>query len=230
MTNRLQLAAALAIAACTAVPLTAQSMIQSKRVQFAPGKSAATVSGSLKGDQTVDYLVGARAGQTLSVTLKSSSSSNYFNVLPPGTDTAIFVGSSDGNSFTGKLPASGDTRVRVYLMRNAARRNETANYTLTIGVTGASAAASPAAAAGATGTGDPVTPGNRPAYCRGEVAGMYGTRPTYVKTAAPRQSPSGGTWIDGTVDKGDQGIKKFRCSFDAGGRFIDVMAMTSDGE
>jgi len=28
----------------------------------------------------------------------------------------------------------------------------------------------------------PISRGNMPAYCRGEVAGMYSTRPIYVKT------------------------------------------------
>jgi hypothetical protein len=32
------------------------------------------------------------------------------------------------------------------------------------------------------------------------------------------------------VDKGSEGIKKFRCRFDARGRFVDVVAMTPDGE
>ncbi len=80
-----------------------------------------------------------------------------------------------------------------------------------------------------TGTGTVITPGNRPAYCRGEVSGMYGTKPSYIKTAKPKKTGSG-TTIDGTVDKGNEGIKKFQCRFDGKGRFIDVMAMTPDGE
>ncbi len=79
------------------------------------------------------------------------------------------------------------------------------------------------------GSGAPVTAGNRPAYCRGEVAGQYATKPTYVKTGAPAQQPDGSVWIDGTVDKGSEGIKAFRCRFDKSGAFVDVMAMTSDG-
>ena len=72
----------------------------------------------------------------MNVTLKSNNLSNYFNVLPPGSnDVAMFVGSTGGNNWTGTLPADGDYKIRVYLMRNAARRNETANYTLTIGIT-----------------------------------------------------------------------------------------------
>ncbi len=76
----------------------------------------------------------------------------------------------------------------------------------------------------------PVAPGNRKAYCRGEVAGMYGTKPIYVTTGKLLKAKDGTTSVSGTVDKGTEGIKKFKCRFDAKGRFIDVMALTSDGE
>ena len=96
----------------------------------------------VKGYKTVDYKLRARAGQAMYVTLKTSNASNYFNVLPPGSsDAALFVGSSGGNEWSGPLPADGEYAVRVYLMRNAARRNETANYTLTVGITGSAVAA-----------------------------------------------------------------------------------------
>lgn len=112
--------------------------IKSQPVQFAKGTSSATIKGSLKGDQTIDYTLRAKAGQTMSVTLATKHGANYFNVLPPGsTGEALFVGSSGGNEWTGALPADGEYKVRVYLMRSAARRGETANYTLTVGVTGA---------------------------------------------------------------------------------------------
>jgi hypothetical protein len=122
--------------------------IVSKPLQFAKGTSSATVKGSIKGGQTVDYKLRAKAGQTMSVALKTSNASNYFNVLPPGSkDVAIFIGSNEGNEWTGALPADGEYTIRVYLMRNAARRNETANYTLTVGIEGGSAASSAAAPA-----------------------------------------------------------------------------------
>ena len=205
----------------------AQAQPRAERVQFAKGTSAKTVTGSLKGDQSVDYLVGARSGQQLTVALDSSNTSTYFNVLPPASETALFVGSTSGNQFSGTLPASGDYRVRVYLMRNAARRNEITDYKLRIGVNGDAATA---AATQPAAKGQPISAGNRPAYCRGEAAGQYGTRPAYIKTLAPVKAGNGAISIDGTVDKGSEGIKQFRCRFDAQGRFIDVMALTSDGE
>jgi hypothetical protein len=133
--------------------LYAQSGIRSERVQFAKGTSSKVIKASIKGDATVDYLVGARAGQTLTVSFVTSNTSAYFNVLPPASGQALFVGSVSGNSFRGAAPATGDYRIRVYLMRNAARRNETANYTLTIGASGAATA--PHASHDATVAGTP---------------------------------------------------------------------------
>ena len=115
--------------------------IESRPLQFAKGTSSATVKGSLKGDKIIDYKLRAKAGQNMSVTLKTSNGANYFNVLPPGsTGEAIVIGSTSGNEWTGPLPADGEYTVRVYLMRSAARRSETADYTLTVGLTGAAAA------------------------------------------------------------------------------------------
>lgn len=120
--------------AVMALPAGAQDHSRTERVQFARGASSATLHGNLHGYDTVDYVLGARAGQTLSVRLQPTKASAYFNVTKQGADEALFVGSTSGNQFTGRLPANGDYVVRVYLMRNAARRDEHANYTLSIGI------------------------------------------------------------------------------------------------
>jgi len=117
--------------------------IRQERVQFAKGASSAVIAGTIEGDADVDYMVRARAGQTLSVTLEESNPQNYFNVLPPDTEVAMFVG-SDGADFTRVLPADGDYTIRVYLMRPAARRNESSDYTLGIAVSGSALAPLPA--------------------------------------------------------------------------------------
>jgi hypothetical protein len=118
--------------------------IRRQQVQFAKGASTGTLHGKLKGDEMVDYVVRAGAGQTLTVALTKTNSQNYFNVLPPGSaDVAMYVGQT-GNDFKGVLPTDGDYTVRVYLMRAAARRNETSDYTLTVGVSGKALAALPA--------------------------------------------------------------------------------------
>lgn len=114
----------------------ADAGIRQEKVQFANGASSAVIKGQLKGDAMVDYLVRAAAGQTLSVKLQQTNAQNYFNVMPPGsTGSAMFVGDS-GENYSGVLPADGDYIVRVYLMRPAARRGESSNYTLTVGASG----------------------------------------------------------------------------------------------
>jgi hypothetical protein len=110
--------------------------IRKEPVRFEKGASQAAIKARIQGDETVDYVLRAGAGQTLAVALKKSNPSNYFNVLPPGSnDVAMFVG-QDGRDYEGMLPADGGYTVRVYLMRSAARRNESSDYTLTVTVTG----------------------------------------------------------------------------------------------
>ena len=113
----------------------AGSNICTKRVQFQPGASSKVIKGSIKDDQTVDYLINARKGQSANISLGSKNSSAYFNLIAPGeTNVAIFNSSNEGNQFEGKLTKTGDYKVRVYLMRNVARRNEVANYSLDISI------------------------------------------------------------------------------------------------
>ena len=119
-----------------ALPVLAADGIREEAVHFKAGTSGTTLKGRLHGDQDVDYVLGAKAGQRMTVDLHTDNPQAYFNLLPPGTDEAIFVGSSAGNRFTGTLPADGNYRIRVYLMRAAARRGETANYRLGIKIGG----------------------------------------------------------------------------------------------
>lgn len=114
----------------------AQTPITEIPVHFERGASSAVINGSLTGYETLDYTLGARAGQTMAVNLQTAHGANYFNVLPPGSETALFVGQIDGNDWTGVLPQDGTYRVRVYLMRSAARRNEKTDFTMKVSITG----------------------------------------------------------------------------------------------
>ncbi|WP_411868460.1 hypothetical protein [Vulcanococcus limneticus] len=140
----------------------AQTAIESQRVTFRAGADSTLLQGQLKGDQTIDYSLRAGAGQTLTVELKGSNPQNYVNVMAAETDTALFIGSSSGNRFRGLLPSDGDVRVRVYLMRPAARRNETSRYSLRIGISGAPLAPVPSSR-------DAVIPGT-PYHASAEVS------------------------------------------------------------
>ena len=129
------MAAALILLA--AAPATAQAPIldatRTVPVRFARGASSATMKGMVRGYDTVDYVLGAREGQRLTAALRTSNSFAYFTVLPPGDPTAP-EGGATTRDYSGVLTASGDWRVRVFLMRNAARRGERASYTLTTAI------------------------------------------------------------------------------------------------
>lgn len=142
-------------------------------VHFHAGASSATLSGRIKGDESADYRLQAKAGQTMIVSLTTDSGANSFNVLPPGSDAAIGRGDTSGNAWEGTLPVDGEYTVRVYQMRSAARRNETANYTLTVGISGASAGTAPI---GAAPTGDAKVAGT-PYHATGQVPCSVGTDP-----------------------------------------------------
>jgi hypothetical protein len=199
----------------------AADSIEVRPLHFAKGASSATVKGSLTGSKTIDYKLRARAGQTMTVSLKTANTANYFNVLPPGSkDVAIFVGSTSGNEWTGQLEADGEYTVRVYLMRSAARRNEAANFTLTVGVTGGATGAAalgtaPASDAKVKGTPyhatGPLTcwMGNAPAgssQCEfGVIRGKPGNAEVHIK-------PAGGlervlTFMGNTVSSGNEKVK-----------------------
>jgi hypothetical protein len=56
----------------------AQTAIERQRVEFRAGADSSLVKGQLKGDQTVDYVLRAGAGQAMTVELKGSNLQNYF--------------------------------------------------------------------------------------------------------------------------------------------------------
>lgn len=109
---------------------------RSARVEFGRGQSSTVIRGTVRGYDGANYRINVRGGQRLAVTMDSSNGSNYFNILGPGGGDALFNGSISGDFADIIVPASGDYVVQVYLMRNAARRNEQARYTLRIEVTG----------------------------------------------------------------------------------------------
>jgi hypothetical protein len=106
--------------------------IRRETVRFAPGTSGSTITSKVKGYDSVQYSLGVKAGQKMSVQLDSGNASLYFNITAPGASEALYIGSINGNATTVTIPSSGKYVIDVYLMRNAARRGETADYTLTL--------------------------------------------------------------------------------------------------
>ncbi|MCU0900399.1 MAG: DNA breaking-rejoining protein [Cypionkella sp.] len=106
--------------------------IRRETVQFARGTSGATLTSAVKGYNSVQYSLSVTAGQKMSVQLDSNNSSLYFNITAAGASAALYNSSIDGNGTSVTIPSTGTYLIDVYLMRNAARRDETAKYTLTL--------------------------------------------------------------------------------------------------
>jgi hypothetical protein len=132
----MRLAAGL-LAAITLIasPAVAQDGIRVQAIDLPTEGGNRTITGRIKGHDSVDHVVRVANGRALSVDLAASHGQAYFNVLPPGsTGEAIFIGSTSGDHFSAEGLAAGDYRIRVYLMRAAARRGEAARYTLDVAV------------------------------------------------------------------------------------------------
>ena len=122
------------LAALAVAPRLAAQAPRRAVLTVPPNGRQVTEAGRIRGYESVDYEVLVRAGDSLSVRLTTDQPSNYMNVLSPDADTALFVGARSGGAFAARLGSTGVYVVRVYLMRNAARRNVTANYRLAASV------------------------------------------------------------------------------------------------
>lgn len=167
----------LIITASALVPVV-QAASQTRPVPFAQGARSATVQGSVQGYDSMDYTWRAAAGQTLTVSMKASHAGAFFNLLPPGSrDVALYNSSIGGNDYTGTLEQAGVYTLRVYLMRNEARRGVQADYTLTLTLHGAPSA------------GDARVAGTR-FHATGQVACTLGTEaPTSCAFGVIRRGP-----------------------------------------
>ncbi len=122
------------------VALPAIALAQERsEVKFAPGNFGTMVTGSIKGHDYIDYLLGASAGQKMFIELASAGSTGngtiYFNLLPPGSDgVAIYNGSIEGNSTTVTLPETGTYAIRVYQMGNDKDAGKATSFTLDLSI------------------------------------------------------------------------------------------------
>ena len=97
------------------------------------------VSGTIIGDEYIDYRLGAKAGQEMFVELTVTDSNGngivYFNILPPGSDgEAIYIGSVNGNTTTVDLPENGTYSIRVYQMGNDRDTGKTSGFNIDLSI------------------------------------------------------------------------------------------------
>lgn len=99
------------------------------------GQHPHPIKGQVTGYDFVLYQFSAAAGQTLTIDFKTNNLSSYFNLYGPNQypdQGAFFIGSTQGNQANEVLTDSGLYTLQVYLMRNAARRNEVAQFSFDI--------------------------------------------------------------------------------------------------
>ncbi len=131
-----------------AVQSLAAPGIKHRNVELKGG--AVDVSGSISGDQSVEYAFSSPGAQVVGIGLKTRHKMAYFDLLRADSEDPLFNGAISGRNFLGELPAAGTYRVRVYLMRDAARRQESASYTLSISLRDSNKPADAVAAAAMT--------------------------------------------------------------------------------
>ncbi|MCZ8375816.1 MAG: hypothetical protein O9342_10595 [Beijerinckiaceae bacterium] len=196
----------------------AEAQSSGRQVTFPRGATATEIRGTLRGSADATLLLRTAPGQVMQVLFTSANRSCYFNAFEPGREEAVHIGSSAGNEFGRSPTVAGEYRFQIYLMRNAARRNETCRYRISFEVTGAPG-----------GVSAGVSDRQMRDQCQARVASMYAVRSARIRMAAIRPGADGPS-IDGRVNKGAEGIKAFRCLFTPARQLRDVMAMTPDGE
>jgi len=125
---------ALAVAALLSASIVAQDKVVTHQVHFKKGANGATMKGSVKGYDTVQYKLGAKKGQKMHVSIDSKHAN--FNVYAPGKglgDQGLFMGEPT-IPYDGVLPQDGTYTIAVYLMRNEARRGTKAPFTLHVSI------------------------------------------------------------------------------------------------
>lgn len=211
---------ALLLAGSVLTPAVAQNA-RTETVHLQRGTSGTTIKGKIIGDQSVRYSIGVSAGQTMDVQLDTDNASSYFNITAPGASEALYNGSISGNATSFVVPSSGNYIVDVYLMRNAARRGETANYDLTLYVenTAKSAPTAPRPPAPDTSSAAPsqLDTSQMPRFCAGEASAEYGVRPQDITVNMAFQS--GNRFVtQGNFDR-DGNTTFFNCWFGLDGTF-----------
>ena len=113
---------------------TIANSAQTKKVnvKFAQGASEATYTNSITGYGVVDFVFAARENQQLTATVVNSTANKaMFTVMQNEDRVADDAG--EITDWSGRLPSTGNYTVRVYMMRNEARRTKTpVKFTLRI--------------------------------------------------------------------------------------------------
>lgn len=87
----------------------------------------------------------------------------------------------------------------------------------------------PSVLAEAAGTGPAIVKKEMPNYCRNMAVEMFAVKPNKVKL---KKLVEGGNAfsVEGAADQGANGTRDFECTFDAEGRFVQMVVDPQGGE
>ena len=123
--------AVLILVACSAAMAQGGGKAEPNRIEFKRGTTRTTISGTVRGDEQAEYVLGAKQGQRLIIKLTSVPvKSSVFQLLGPENDTLGLEFDSNWD-YSGTLPKTGDYFITV------ARPTEskgTSKYQLTVSV------------------------------------------------------------------------------------------------
>lgn len=86
-----------------------------------------------------------------------------------------------------------------------------------------------AVSAQVTGTGPAVSKKEMPNYCRNMAVDMFAVKPNKVKLKKLVENKDNFA-VPGAADQGANGTRDFQCTFDAEGRFVEMVVETKEGE
>lgn len=100
------------------------------QVTLAAGGRPQVLADAITEYEAVSYVVPLQKGQQLHATLASSNAANCFDIYAPGEARPFYVGADSGNTHGLTAAATGNYRIRVFLLRFAARDGQSARYEL----------------------------------------------------------------------------------------------------
>lgn len=129
MKNCIKYAFALLVLCSAAAFAQRGGKAEPKRIEFAPGRSSTTVSGSLSNGQEMEYVFAATKGQT--VTIRNSNKSLFdFRVFSNEFDVETEFESSP--TLTLELPETGD--YLFYVRKKQVKSPRTARFSLSLSI------------------------------------------------------------------------------------------------
>jgi hypothetical protein len=105
------------------------------RVKFTKGKSSATVSGSVKGDEQAEYIFSAKEGQIIQVKITSVPKGKVasFRILNPGEEATFYTKYAENYEYAFPAPYTGDYVIWVSLQPDT--KAKAAKYNLSLSIT-----------------------------------------------------------------------------------------------